>query len=353
MFEITPENAADFLRDRGWIGPGPVEVAPLGGGVSNLVLCVTTAERKLVLKQSRPQLRTRDAWFSDLDRAWREMEVMQALGPLLPPLTVPEVLFSDRENYAFVIGHAPEPFRVWKEALLAGDVVEGMGQRAGQVLARMHQASAGNNELRERFANLRVYEQLRIEPFYRTVQRRVPEVARAIEPIVERMYFVKEGICHGDYTPKNMLVHAQGFTLVDYETAHYGDPTMDVGLFLAHLVLKAFRRPVHAYLYLPEVLAFLDAYLGEDRLWAEDERIGWGIEHLAVCLLARIDGTSPVDYLPEELKREAVRGLAGRILHDRPRRWADVFRRIEKAVVKLAALEDPRRRYDPDRFSRD
>ena len=44
------------------------------------------------------------------------------------------------------------------------------------------------------------------------------------------------------------------------------------------------------------------------------------IPHFAVCALARIDGTSPVDYLPEEPKRETVRALSRRVLQSRPER---------------------------------
>src|SRR5262249_33847994 len=95
MLELTPENAIDYLRSTGRLGPGSAQVELLGGGVSNIVLRVIAADRQFVLKQSRPQLRTRDAWFSDLDRIYREQEVMEALLPLLPPLTVPEVLFAD------------------------------------------------------------------------------------------------------------------------------------------------------------------------------------------------------------------------------------------------------------------
>ena len=61
------------------------------------------------------------------------------------------------------------------------------------------------------------------------------EVSAALETMNAR-----EALCHGDYTPKNMLVHEQGFMLVDYETAYFGDPTMDLGLFLSHLVLDEF-----------------------------------------------------------------------------------------------------------------
>src|SRR5271163_2788720 len=104
MLELTADNAADYLRSRGHIGPGPAHVELLGGGVSNVVLRVATVERTFVLKQSRPQLRTRDAWFSDLDRIYREQEVMQALQPYLPGV-VPEVLFVDRANYIYAMSH--------------------------------------------------------------------------------------------------------------------------------------------------------------------------------------------------------------------------------------------------------
>src|SRR5947207_12888133 len=121
MFEITADNALDYLHKQGWIGKGPAQAEVLSGGVSNFVLRVTTPERRFVLKQSRPQLRTRDAWFSDLDRIYREQEVMQALHPLLPDV-VPEVLHVDRENYVYAMSHAPLDSKVWKAELLAGDV---------------------------------------------------------------------------------------------------------------------------------------------------------------------------------------------------------------------------------------
>ena len=69
------------------------------------------------------------------------------------------------------------------------------------------------------------------------------EVADAVAPLMERLRSVRWALCHGDFSPKNLLAHAGGFTLVDYETAHWGDPTMDLGFFLSHLLLKAAHRP--------------------------------------------------------------------------------------------------------------
>lgn len=330
MLELTPENAAAYLRERRFLGTEPVRVEALGWGVSNAVFRVETPERRFVLKQSRPQLRTRDAWFSDLDRVYREQEVMEALFPLLPVPTVPEVLFVDRENYVFAMSHAPLESRVWKETLLAGEVDLAIGEHSGVIVGRMHEASAREPARFEHFRDHTVFIQLRAEPFYQRVQERRPEVAREVAEVEARMLATKEGLCHGDYSPKNILTHGQGFTLVDYETAHVGDPTMDLGFFLSHLLLKGARPAARREAFFELTRAFWRGYARDVRFRPIPELEKRGAAHLAVCLLARIDGTSPVDYLPEEPRREAVRCLARRILREKPGRWEEVLAIAER-----------------------
>ena len=268
MLELTADNTVDYLRRQGWLGPEPAQAELLSGGVSNQVLRISTAERRVVLKQSRPQLRTRDAWFSDLDRIYREQEVMQALHPYLGDV-VPEVLYVDRPNYVYVMNHAPLEAKVWKAELLEGRIDPELGEKVGQVLGRIHQVSAEQVGRFEPFRDHTVYVQLRVDPFYRKVQERRPEVAVAIEPILRDMLTIKQSLCHGDYTPKNILVPpgpsgrgpgGEGFTLVDYETAHLGDPTMDLGLFLAHLTLKAIRVPERSGEFVALMRAFWQGY---------------------------------------------------------------------------------------------
>jgi 5-methylthioribose kinase len=322
MHELTPDNAAAYLRDR--FGIRAAAVTALAGGVSNLVLRVETADGCFVLKQSRHQLRTRDAWFSDLDRIYREQEVMEALAGALPESTVPRVLFADRDNFVFAMSHAP-PARVWKEMLLAGEIDAEMGRRAGLVLGRMHETSARERERFAAFAERTAFVQLRVDPFYRRVQERRPEVAAAVQPLIDAMLTRREALCHGDYTPKNMLVHADGFTLVDYETAHFGDPAMDLGLFLAHVFLKTVRRPEQRGRFFALIETFLANYAAEVRYAPAAEWSPRAAAHLGACLLARIDGTSPVDYLPEEPKRELVRRLGRGILNDGMTDFGDVI----------------------------
>lgn len=314
MLELTPDNLADYLRERGWVGAN-VTVEPLGWGVSNAVFRVRTPERLFVVKQSRPQLRTRDAWFSDLDRVWREMEVMQVLEPLLPPGVVPRVLHCDRDNYTFAMAHAPEESVVWKERLLAGVVEPEVADAVGRVLGILHERTARDPALVEHFAERTVFVQLRVDPFYRRIQERLPDVAQAVQPLIDSMMSSHEALCHGDYSPKNILCHARGFTLVDYETAHQGDPAMDLGFCASHLVLKSVR--VGGNLLEP----FWRGYAGQVRTLAQCELERRGVAHLGLCLLARIDGTSPVDYL-DEAARTRVRHLGRTILLEPVTTWA-------------------------------
>lgn len=338
MIELTVDNAANYLRQRGWIGEGPATIELLGGGVSNAVLRIETADRLFALKQSRPQLRTRDAWFSDLERVYREQEVMQALGPLLPPYTVPEIFFIDRANYVFVMTHAPRGAKVWKQQLLAGDIDFTIGEHAGRILGRIHESTARNPQLVEPFADRNVFVQLRVDPYYRRIQERRPEVADVVEPLIDRLMTARDALCHGDYSPKNILTHEHGFTLVDYETAHLGDPTMDLGFCLSHLMLKAIKRSHDRERHFELTRRFWQGYLAETTFLPHLELQRRGTEHCGVCLLARIDGTSPVEYLTEEDKRESVRRLGRRLLWERPQQWKQV---LTMAAEELRSLEGP------------
>jgi 5-methylthioribose kinase len=80
---------------------------------------------------------------------------------------------------------------------------------------------------------------------------------------------------------------------------------------------------------------FWEGYGAEAMFRPLDELQERGIAHCGVCLLARIDGTSPVDYLPEEDRRAAVRRLGRRMLLERPRRWPEV---LDLAEAELAGL---------------
>lgn len=310
MWELRAENAVEYARERGWIGPGPARAELLSGGVSNCVLRIEHDAGRLIVKQSRPQLRTTAPWFSDVARIYREEDAQRLLAAALPGW-VPEVLFSDRANHAYAMEHAPADARTWKELLLAGEMDTTTARDAGLLLRTIHGVEVTPPE---RFADRTVFRQLRTEPFYDRVCERHPDLADAIRPLVEAMETARVGLCHGDFSPKNLLVSEESLLLVDHETAHLGEPAMDVGFFFSHLLLKAIRSPQWREPMFAVVRAALKAY-------GRSPTARRGLGHLGVCLLARVDATSPVDYLPRESQKDAVRRLGRKLLLDSPRDW--------------------------------
>ncbi len=158
------------------------------------------------------------------------------------------------------------------------------------------------------------------------IQERLPDVADAVEPLIQRLRTERLALCHGDFSPKNLLVHAGGFTLVDYETGHFGDPAMDLGFFLSHLLLKAIQHWAQREEYFQLTRAFWQGYEHAAPRLLNPELRTAGIGHLGVCLLARIDGTSPAPYLTDEAKRDMARRLGRRLLDERPGEWDEVLR---------------------------
>jgi 5-methylthioribose kinase len=337
MREVTPETAANYLRETGRVPSGrAVNVRALGWGVSNVVMRADIAgEPPIVLKQARERLRTRALWVSRLERIWTERAALDLLAEILPPGTVPKVVFADPENYLFAMTCAPDDSTVWKERLLAGETDLAVADQAGEILGMIHAGTIGHPALESNLlADTAVFDELRIEPFYRAITRVHPDVAPQVEALIASMAAgPRRCFVHADFSPKNILVHGRGLTLVDFETAHAGDPAFDLGFFLSHLVLKAIRAaPEGIDPYLSLTHTFWQAYLdhGGEAL-ADPGLVRRANAHASACALARIDGTSPVDYLDERGKGIARR-FALRSLRSGPVTWDDLLGIVAREV---------------------
>lgn len=332
MFELTPQNAVDYLHESGRLDRRvPARAELLAWGVSNVVLRIEPVTGEpLVLKQSREQLRTKDPWFSRLERVWRETEVMQVLQPLLPAGVVPRVLFEDRRNYLFAMEAAPADHAVWKQLLLAGQADRGIARRLGEYLSTIHSRTALRPEVQEQFRDTAVFVELRVDPFYRRVAEVAPAVSRAIAALIEEMFATAVCLVHADFSPKNVLIAGERIVLVDFETGHFGDPAFDLGFFLSHLFLKSLKHAPRCDDYLALVREFWQAYLrglapvAAATAFAPAELARRTIAHLAGCMWARVDGTSKVDYL-DEPQKNVVRAFCPRLLLSPPADWEGVL----------------------------
>ncbi len=355
---IDEQTAPDYLRETGRIGPREhVSVQELAGGVSNMVLLVERAPNgnepgeRFVLKQAREQLRTAQPWFSNVERNWREAEVLTICAQLLergasetmaghePRAQTPSIVFVDRENYLFAMSAAPLPNVVWRDELLAGRIDPRIAAACGRLLATLHGESWLDNEIATRLGDRTLFDELRVDPYYRTLAAAHPTTRPAIERLIDSLGRHPRSFVHADFSPKNLLVSAEGLLMVDFETGHYGDPAFDLGFFLSHLVLKACRAtPRHDdFLGLSEV--FRQAYsrrLAKNVAAAELADL-WarGAQNFAGCAWARLDGKSPVDYLSDPARREAMRAVCREVFDREPADWSEVVAICQRQFARI------------------
>lgn len=339
---LTPENAESYLRAQGRLGDNePVSVRELAGGVSNMVLHVArpqTVGGDLVLKQALPQLRVPDAWFCSVERIWREVETLRCCQRLLASAPVeespaqeirlPAVLWEDRDQFLFAMTAAPPRHGMWKERLLASTAGDDAHARevadaCGRLLGRLHAAGWQDAETARRLEDRTFFEDLRIAPYYRHVARLHPDLAPALQALIDSVWQSRLTLVHGDFSPKNLLVYDGGLMLIDFEVGHFGDPAFDLGFFLTHLVLKSAYHAPRCEPMLALADRFCAAYrlalqktaaegqIGPQELTALEARAA---RNLGGCLLARIDGKSQVGYLQQEERRQAMRQLAAALL---------------------------------------
>lgn len=342
MLELGPDNLIDFLCRTGRLSAadaGKSSAEVLSGGVSNVVMrvCVPSGQ-DFVVKQSRAQLRTQADWFSQPERIWRERDVLDVLSRVTPPGVVPQRLFEDRDNFLFAMEAIPREHVVWKTSLLNGEADSAIARRLGEVLAAIHARTTNDDKLREKLGDRTVFDELRLDPFYRFVARRQAQLRPALEQLIDETLATATCLVLGDFSPKNILLvptesgsdgQRPRLVLVDFETGHFGDPAFDLGFFLSHLLLKTIKHAVRADDFLDMIRAFWTAYRGAGFQPFNERRT---VTHLAACLRARVDGKSTVDYLTSEAQsfvREVTREWLLSPLDRVESAFADLRRRLQ------------------------
>jgi tRNA A-37 threonylcarbamoyl transferase component Bud32 len=311
----------DRLAQRGVIPTAEgTKVEVLSGGVSADVVLVTSGGRRVVVKRALPRLRVAKEWVSSPSRVVLEAAALEAARGIRPK-NVPAVLDLDEERLVLALECAPPDAANWKQQLLQGTIDPGIGGWLGSALADWHTKSAADRELTARFAHHTYFFDLRISPFFLSTAEVHPDLAAQIHEVVDRMSTRRECLVHGDFSPKNVLFGRDWFWVVDWETAHRGDPTFDVAFLLCHLVCKAVHRPGDAERYRACAEHFLGSYRSHTAVVIDDDWLG---PQIGCLLLARVDGKSPVDYL-DEPEKDTVRAIGRRVLEARVTDLAELW----------------------------
>ena len=316
-----------YLRTAGYItARESPRFTTLPGGVSSrTVLVQRPGGGDWVIKQSLAKLRVDVDWYSDPVRIHHEACGMRWLHQLLPAPCVPGLVFEDHERHLLAMDAVPQPHSNWKEMLLAGNIDLQHVRQFGDLLGRVHGHASERDELASVFADRSIFESLRVEPYYVYTASQVPASATFMALLVENVRARRLTLVHGDYSPKNILVHDGRLILLDHEVIHFGDPAFDLGFSLTHFLSKAHHMKAHRAEFVAAASTYWNAYrqtLGDPGWSADLEE--HAVRNTLGCLLARVAGRSRLEYLSSaerDRQREVVLGL----MHDPPRSVSELI----------------------------
>jgi 5-methylthioribose kinase len=304
---LVPSTLGDLrsaLLETGHIRPS-ARLTALTGGVSSIVARVDDdGVEPWVVKAPLAQLAVADEWLVDRRRGASEAAALDLLQGRVGPVEIPRLLFFDARLTIMGQEMIPGPPPTYKDQLLGGEARPEVPSALGAAAGTLHRMTPPETlATRETW---RLFDDLRLDPYYRATAARRPELRTALSALIdETVASTPRQLVHGDLTPKNVLVLPDRVVLVDWEVTHAGDASFDLATLTAHLLLKSLRSVVTGKNspFLDSAQRFWDAYDGPaDRARA--------LRHTGAVMLARLFGKSPVEYLSAEAERASVYEVA-------------------------------------------
>ena len=297
------------LRRMGLLKDGQAfEISALTGGVSSLIVKVSTKEHSFCVKRALPQLKVAALWEAPVNRNRGEVAWLRYANRIIPG-SVPQVLGEDEQDCIFAMAYLPSTqFPVWKQQLLDGVANSQTATRMAELLVKVHAASARDQQLLSAFDHDEDFVAIRLSPYFLHTAQKHPDCAAALHALVQQTLAHKHVLIHGDVSPKNILNGNSGPVLLDAECACLGDPAFDLAFVLTHMLLKCVYRPADTAAYLDCFDALSQRYLQQVDWEAAAKLETRACALLAGMLLARVDGKSPVEYLTQPEQHDFIRG---------------------------------------------
>jgi aminoglycoside phosphotransferase (APT) family kinase protein len=323
MVDVSPTSPVEpapeldhFLHLHGLATPAEERTwTPLRGGVSSDIWRVDLPGRTICVKRALAKLRVGSDWHAPVSRNRYEWEWIRLAAGIVP-WSVPTPLAHDAEIGLFAMSFlSADKYPLWKEQLLAGKVDAGTAAQVGHLLATLHNATAGREDVAAAFDTTANFHALRLEPYLLATAQRHPGLAPVLRALSERTARTRIALVHGDVSPKNILVGPDAPVLLDAECAWYGDPAFDMAFCLNHLLLKAVFLPRQLDELMQAFEALARSYLDQVRFEPLAQLEARTASLLPALTLARIDGKSPVEYLVERpVEQELVRRLTAPLI---------------------------------------
>jgi len=334
--KTAPPEYLQMLRRAGLADDGETpDFVELTGGVSSDIRRADLRRGPVCVKRALARLKVAQDWRAPVERNAYEADWLETAAAIVPGCA-PKILARDDAAGMFAMEYlSPDDFKSWKGQLLEGLADTGFAAAVGDRLARIHSATAGDEDIRARFPTDDIFHAIRLAPYLEAAAAAHPEWAAPLTALAEVTGATHTALVHGDVSPKNILAGPDGPVFLDAECAWYGDPAFDLAFCLNHMLLKCLAVPAAAGGFLDCFEALSESYLAGLTAEPRDDIEARTARLLPGLFLARVDGKSPVEYLTREADKDRVRRVARGLL------MAPVSRLGEIRLTWAEELERP------------
>lgn len=265
-----------------------------------------------------------------MERNEYEIKAMQTIYELLSEPKLPKILFTDKENYIIAMTAAPEHAKLYQQELFEGKVYLDVAYAVGKFTADLHSKTWQNKAIEANFSNTSGHyiRAVTMVPAF----EKYPKYKKRFEYAFEKSKKNKVCLIDADINHKNILLHDGTFTKLDFETVHFGDPALDVGIMLAHYLLPAFVYPQWKREYLFGAALYWEGYRSSATFKMPKNFFANMKNYCALMMLGRIDSWAVFSWLSghEAEIRSVALGIFDKDLKDINELLSFVDKKIEK-----------------------
>lgn len=233
----------------------------LSGGLLNFVWrlngTIDSVPYSLIAKWAPPYIASSPEVQLDPDRIFIEAKILEGFsaGGLLATIGSEEVrpprfIMLNRSQHLLVmedVCQCPD-LAVWLKETHSTTEAANIGRSLGKFIGRLHRLSAQRPQLAMEFNNRNI-QQTRLAVLYGNihnyaVRAHLPNAEQLGMAAVEYGKLLQQpgkALIMGDLWLPSVIVSQHGLRVIDWELAHYGRPSQDVGHFAAHLWMHIHR----------------------------------------------------------------------------------------------------------------
>lgn len=227
---------------------------------------------------------------------------------------------ADRAERWVLVGPLGRPPVLWHRVATELAQRQHLARHIGSSLATLHAQHV--NFMAPQEQNLAFFA-TRLQPDFQVTARAHPDIAAVIEAVVKEITGLSLGLTLGQPATDIMLLSGESPVWLGLDTAHRGDPAVDVSTLLADLLVRACAAPEGPEAFVEAAAAFWQGYVsvaGPD--FGHSGMLQGSLEarvcrQIGVLMLAALDGERASKVPIPAIGESSVRSI-GRSLLMRP-----------------------------------